>query len=158
MTVQTLKYKVITSEKQYDDYCHALETLLFSKAKTTLAKEEISLLTLLIEKWDADHNVFSDLDPVEILKSLMKDHRLKSIDLAKRIDVSPGLISDIINYKKGFSKNVIRSLSEMFKLSQETFNRPYKLKSPLNAQLKNATVMNTRKNITAHSKSVIDIK
>ena len=117
MTAQNLKYKVITSEKQYDEYCHSLETLVFSKSKAVHIKEEISLLTVLIEKWDSEHNIFNDLDPVEILRSLMKDHELKSVDLAKAINVSPGLISDIINYKKGFSKNIIRSLSELFKLS-----------------------------------------
>jgi len=41
--------------------------------------------------------------------------------------VSPGLISNIINYKKGFSKEIIRELASLFKLSQEAFNRHYSL-------------------------------
>ncbi len=69
----------------------------------------------------------------------MKDHQLKSIDLAKKLKVSPGLISDIINYKKGFSKDIIRQLATMFKLSQEAFNRPYPLNSPVNDRLRKAT-------------------
>src|SRR4051812_16318012 len=135
--METLKYKIITSEKQYDDYCKKLEDLLFHKTKTRAIKEEIDLVTLLIEKWDAEHNIFDDLDPVQLLKVLLKDHKMKAVDLAGRLQVSPGLISDIINYKKGFSKEVIRQLAPLFKLSQEAFNRPYKLKSPINAQLKN---------------------
>jgi len=51
----------------------------------------------------------------------MKEHQLKSIDLAEKLNVSPGLISDIVNYKKVF-KNIIRQLAELFKLSQEAFN------------------------------------
>lgn len=127
--METLKYKVITAEKQYDDYCKKLEDLVFSKSKTTPVKEEIALLTLLIEKWDEEHSIFDELDPVELLRSLMKDHQMKSVDLAKKLKVSPGLISDIINYKKGFSKEIIRHLAALFKLSQEAFNRPYSLKS-----------------------------
>ena len=125
--METLKYKVITSERQYDNYCKILEDLVFSKAKTKQVKEEIALLTLLIEKYDDDHNIFDELDPVQILRSLMKDHQLKSVDLAGKLKVSPGLISDILNYKKGFSKDVIRKLAKNFKLSQEAFNRPYQL-------------------------------
>jgi HTH-type transcriptional regulator / antitoxin HigA len=145
----TLKYKVIATEKQYDEYCKRLEELLFSKGKSKDIKDEIALLTLLIEKWDEQHNKFNEPDPVALLKSLMKDHQLKSIDLAQQLNVSPGLVSDIVNYKKGFSKDIIRNLAELFKLSQEAFNRPYKLISPINAQLKNASVMNTRKDMEA---------
>ncbi len=34
VTMESLKYKVITAEKQYDDYCKKLEELVFSKSKT----------------------------------------------------------------------------------------------------------------------------
>src|SRR5689334_16851092 len=128
MVMDTLKYKVITSVKQYDSYCKILETLVFISPKPRYIKEEISLLTLLIEKYDADHNIFDDKDPVELLRSLMEEHQLKSVDLANKLKVSPGLISDIINYKKGFSKEIIRQLSSMFKVSHEAFNRHYNLK------------------------------
>jgi HTH-type transcriptional regulator/antitoxin HigA len=145
--METLKYKVITSEKQYDDYAKKLEELVFSRPRTTGIKEEINLLTLLIEKWDEDHSIFKELDPVELLRSLLKDHQMKSIDLAKKLKVSPGLISDIINYKKGFSKDIIRQLASLFKLSQESFNRPYKLKSVVPAQVKKAPARKTKKKL-----------
>ena len=54
----TLKYKVITSKTQYKEYTNVLEQLLFSGSKDQITKEEIALLTLLIEKWDAEHNSF----------------------------------------------------------------------------------------------------
>jgi HTH-type transcriptional regulator / antitoxin HigA len=135
--METLKYKIITSEKQYVRYCNTLEELVFSRAKTRQVKEEIALLTLLIEKYDTDNTVFKELDPVALLRSLMKDHQLKSVDLAKKLKVSPGLVSDIINYKKGFSKDVIRRLATMFKLSQEAFNQAYKLKNSESSRLIN---------------------
>ncbi|MEO8403025.1 MAG: transcriptional regulator [Chitinophagaceae bacterium] len=125
--METLKYKVIASEKQYNNYCKILEELVFSETKTKQIKEEIALLTLLIEKYDEANSVLNVLDPVELLKSLMKDHQLKAADLSKKLKVSPGLISDILNYKKGFSKDIIRRLALLFKLSQEAFNRPYSL-------------------------------
>ena len=143
----TLKYKVITSKTQYRDYCNALEQLLFSGGKDRNTKDEIALLTLLIEKWDEAHNTFEELDPIQLLQSLMKDHNLKAKDLVPVLNMSKGYISDILNYKKGLSKEVIRQLSTRFKISQEALNRPYKLTVPENAHLRNASVMNTKKEL-----------
>jgi HTH-type transcriptional regulator/antitoxin HigA len=144
-----LKYKVITSKKQYKEYCKALEQLVFSSSKTKAVKDEIQLLTLLIEKWDEDNNTFEDLDPIALLHSLMKEHNLKPKDLVEVLRVSKGYVSDILNYKKGLSKEVIRKLAERFKVTQEAFNRPYKLVVAENSHLRNASVMNTRKEFQA---------
>lgn len=143
--MEALKYKIIKTESQYIKYCNTLEEILDSGKKTNAAKDEIELLTFLIEKYDQEHNTFSDADPIELLKSLMREHKIKSIQLAHLLNVSTGLVSDILNYKKGLSKETIRILSEKFKLQQEAFNRPYKLKSEFNQHLKNASVMNTTK-------------
>lgn len=146
--MESLKYKVIKTEKQYDEYCQVLHDLDFSnRRKNKKIEEEIDLLTLLIEKYDEEHNIFDDQGPVELLRSLMKEHKLKSVDLSNKLNVSPGLISDIINYKKGLSKEIIRKLAVLFKLSQEAFNRPYKLVVPENSHLRNASVMNTKKKL-----------
>ena len=69
--MEVLKYKVISSNTQYKKYSKILENLILSKFKTKNLNDEITLLTLLIEKWDNDHNSFNDLDPVQLLQSLM---------------------------------------------------------------------------------------
>lgn len=149
--METLKYKLITTEKQYDKYCKTLEALVFSSKKTKAINEEIGLLTLLVEKYDEEHYPFDLADPIVLLRSLMKDHKMKSVDLASLLDVSEGLVSDMLNYKKGLSKDTIRILSEKFKLNQEAFNRTYELKVPANAKLKDAKMMNTRKKLATAS-------
>jgi len=146
--MKSLKYKVITSEKQYTKYCKELEHLVFQKIKSREIKDEIALLTLLIEKWDEEHNTFKDVDPIRLLRSLMADHNMKAKDLVELLGVSKGYVSDILHYKKGLSKEVIRKLATKFKISQEAFNRPYKLASPIKVHLKNAGVMNTEKKLS----------
>lgn len=125
--METLKYKIINSKKQYKMYCDILEQLVFSDIKNQNTKDEIALLTLLIETWDKKHNSFDELDPVQLLQSFMKEKDLKAKDLVEILDLSKGYISDILHYKKGFSKEVIRKLADYFKVSQEAFNRPYTL-------------------------------
>lgn len=122
-----LKYTVIKSKRHYKEYTRILEDLVFADFKRKEMRDEIELLTLLIERWDEEHNTFDDVDPVALLRALLKEHNLKAKDLVEMLGVSKGLVSDILNYKKGMSKEIIRKLSEHFKLSQEAFNRPYPL-------------------------------
>ncbi len=119
-----LKYKVIGSRTQYNKYCNELEELLTSNS--TKFKEEIKLLTLLIENYQ--NNIESDIDPVTLLKELMAQHNMQNKDLAEILQLSKATISKMLNYQKGFSKNTIRVLAEYFSLNQEAFNKPYKLR------------------------------
>ena len=86
----------------------------------------------MIEKWDNENNSLNDKDPIEILKTLMTENDLKATDLTKILGLSKGTVSKILNYHKGLSKETIRKLSNYFKVSQETFNRPYKLINDVN--------------------------
>ncbi len=147
--METLKYKVIKTERRYNSYCKVLEELVFATAKPKAIKEEIELLTLLIEKYDEQHTSFTLLNPVELLRSLMKEHSMKSIDLAKVLTVSEGLVSDMLNYKKGFSKEVIRKLAEHFKVNQEAFNRPYELNIIKANKIHNGTLTSSKKKLEA---------
>lgn len=145
--METLKYKIINSKEQYNKYCKKLEELLDNGSKAKAVQDEIDLLTLLIEKWDDDHSTLREVDPIRLLHSLMEDHKMKAKDLVILLGISKGYVSDILHYKKGLSKEVIRKLAEHFKVSQEAFNRPYKLVSPVNTHLRNASVMNTTKEL-----------
>lgn len=141
-----IKYTIIKNESQYNDYCNQLEVLLTQEEVETL-QDEVDLLTLLIEKYDEAHNSFAETDPIKLLRSLMDDHHLKPQDMVMILGISKGYVSDILHYKKGLSKEVIRKLADYFKVRQEAFNRPYKLISPVNARLRNASVMNTTKKL-----------
>ena len=89
---------------------------------------------------------FEELDPVELLKSFMDDPQTDSKDLAELLGISKGLVSNILNYKKGLSKESIRILANRFKVSQEAFNRPYLLKGLLVPDNeKKITALHTRK-------------
>ncbi|WP_457126703.1 helix-turn-helix domain-containing protein [Mucilaginibacter sp. HD30] len=121
-----LKYKVIKDTEQYNAYCMILDDLLDSEIDAMI-QDEIDLLTLLIETYDDAHNSFKELDPIALLRSFMTEHHLKAQQLVDLLHVSKGYVSDILNYKKGLSKEVIRKLADHFKVRQEAFNRPYDL-------------------------------
>jgi HTH-type transcriptional regulator/antitoxin HigA len=136
-------YTIIKTEKQYYDYCDQLEQLVSKKGKKNL--DDIELLTLLIEKWDRENLPVVNSNPIELIKALMKQNNLKSVDLAEILEVNKSTVSRILNYQKGLSKNSIRVLANHFAISQESLNQPYKLKHEVNKKFKNAALMNTKK-------------
>lgn len=143
--MEKLKYTIVKTKQQYNEYCETLEDLVC--ADNSEKQDEIELLTLLIEKWDKEHNSLMDLNPIELLKSLMIDNNLKSKDLVEILGLSKGTVSKILNYHKGLSKETIRRLADYFKLSQEAFNRPYRIVNEVNRHFENASLMNTKKNM-----------
>ena len=140
-----LKYTIIKDKEQYYKYCDTLEEYILKEDDSL--SDEIELLTLLIEKWDKDHNTLNDIDPVGLIKVLMEENNLKAKDLIEIIGLSKGTISKILGYKKGLSKDTIRRLSDHFNIKQEAFNKPYKLISEVNKHYRNASLMNTKKDL-----------
>lgn len=139
-----MNYSIIKSKKQYVEYCDRILEL-SSKKSTQAIEDEIELLELLIDKWDRDHYSSKEKDPIELLKYLMENHNLKREDLIQILDIKKSAISQILNYHKGLSKDVIRKLSEYFKVSQDAFNRPYEIKSEANKGHINEKMMNVPK-------------
>ena len=142
-------YTIIKSEEQYMTYCNDLEklTLKYDSKSSVILLDLIDTITLLIEKYDEEHSKLKEVDPIQLLKSLMHEKKLKQKDLVDLLKVSKGHLSDILNYKKGLSKNVIRILSEKFKVRQSAFNRPYNLSVEINKHYRNARMMNYKKDL-----------
>jgi HTH-type transcriptional regulator/antitoxin HigA len=66
-------------------------------------------------------------------------------ELMQILGLSKGAVSQILSYKKGLSKEVIRKLADTFKVSQEAFNRHYPITAKENKGHKNEKMMNTEK-------------
>jgi HTH-type transcriptional regulator / antitoxin HigA len=117
-----MKYTIIKSKKQYLKYCNTLEYLgdISSPSKTII--EEIDLLQLLIDSYDQAQWKLKKVPAHVFLKSLMTERKMKNIDLAELLNVSPGLVCDMLQGKKAFSKNSIRKIAQHFNVSQEAFN------------------------------------
>lgn len=142
-------YTIIRSKEQYTIYCNDNEKL-SATYKDNPSEELLDLIdtiTLLIEKYDEENAELKEIDPIQLLKSLMDENNISQKKLAELLKISKGHLSDILNYKKGLSKNVIRVLSERFKVRQSAFNRPYKLSSEINKLYRNACLMNSKKNL-----------
>lgn len=122
----TLKYSVIHNRKQYDKYCKILEELVFGNKKNKAIQEEIELLTVLIEKYDAENNPMFKMDGAVLLKSFLNDQNAMSQkELSEKLDVSEGYVSDMVNGKKNISKQMAVKLGQVFKVRPDAFYSPF---------------------------------
>ena len=126
----SLRYTVIKNDDQYDSYCDRLEELVQSGLNGKEAGEEYELLYLLISDYEEKYRIRKTSDPVALIRSLMKDHDMNQTDLAEVAGVGKSYVSEILNYKKKMSKQVIRKIAEHFKIRQDALNRPYELNRP----------------------------
>ena len=124
-----MEFKRIKSLKQYSKYCNLLEELVFKELKKD--QDRIELLLVLIE--DYDNRTIEELgnskrmNPVELLIDLMEDHSISKSELARQLEVSRQLITEIVNYKRNISKRMLMKLSKRFKMRPEAFSREYNL-------------------------------
>jgi len=126
--MKTLKYKLIKSQKQYNQYCDILEDWCSTDAKKS--NDEIELLSLLISEYNDRimDQYQAEMNPVELLIDLIKENELTQLELSKKIEVSPQLLNDVIKYRREITKNLAYKLSDEFKLKFSAFLKPYRLK------------------------------
>lgn len=122
-----LTYKVIKDRDQYNKYCNLLEDLIMAEENGD-REDEIELLTLLIEHYDAQQRESISSDPISLIKALMEENGLNQNDIAHIVNRSKSYVSEIMNRRKALSKDVIRLLADHFKIRQDALNRNYELK------------------------------
>lgn len=126
-----MRYSEIVNKKQYQEYCNMhleLGNILGAGKGNDDMKNEYYVLDLIIEDYQSKQkNPFARLTPVDLLKALMDEYGYTGYKLHKELGISQSVISDIINYKREFSKDVIRKLSAKFKVAQESFLQEYEL-------------------------------
>ena len=126
-----MKYSEIANKKQYDEYCKRhleLGKLLGAGNGNDDLESEYYILDLIIEDYTRKQkNPFDQLTPVDLLKALMKENGYSGYKLSKELKISQSIISDILNYRRGFSKELIRKFTIRFGLNPESFLKEYDL-------------------------------
>lgn len=126
--MKKLIYTIIKSRKQYDLYCEKLESL--TEKYKPHNEDEIELLSYLVQKYNDEQTerYLLNLNPVQLLNDLLSENNISQRELAKKIEVSPQLINDIIKFRREITKNIALKLGEEFKLNFYAFLKPYNLK------------------------------
>ena len=126
-----MNFSKIENKEQYKKYCSKhleLGQILGSGKGNDVIENEYYILDLIIEDYHENKiSPFDGLTPVDLLKALMSENGYTGVRLSKELNISRSIISDIINYKRGFSKDVIRKISKKFGIGEQSFFKEYEL-------------------------------
>jgi HTH-type transcriptional regulator/antitoxin HigA len=83
------------------------------------ANEELELLTVLIQAYEAEQVPDEPMDPIEYLKASMDNRGLTQSDLA-RLFASSSRAAEVLNGRRELSKAMIRALAQEWGLDANT--------------------------------------
>lgn len=129
----TEKYKALieifplvpVKDDRHLDEAHAVVQALIARDEP-LAPDESEYLEVLLDeigKYEKKYHAlkYQQLSPLELLHSFMHDHKLKQVDLAKILNVSSGVISEIVNGKRKLTTDHCVKLGQHFKVDAGLF-------------------------------------
>jgi HTH-type transcriptional regulator/antitoxin HigA len=112
----------IQTEEENERILAEIERLM-DKGEGQLTPEEdalFDLMVFLVEDFESRAYPIPSAPPHEVLQFLMEQRDLKQTDLVPVLG-SKGYVSDIVNGKRGISKEHARALGEFFHVSPEVF-------------------------------------
>ena len=111
----------IHSERQYQNAVKILDKLIDEvNVRRDQTKESlIDTLGTLIKDYEDRNIKESESDPIDVLKYLLEEHKMKQSDL-KEIG-SQGVVSEILNRKRKLNLRQIMALSKKFSVSPAVF-------------------------------------
>ena len=112
--------EVIQGENENHKYIEMLEHYTALPSPTPAHEKLINLLIVLVEEFENKHFAVPDAGPLDIIRHLMEEHKLRQKDL---VDVfgTESIVSDVLNGKRELGKDHIRRLSTRFHVSPAAF-------------------------------------
>ncbi len=112
--------RLIRTDAELEHYTDALFPLTAKEEPTTTEVEAIELLTMLVERYEAERFPPPEADPVEVLRFLMERDNLTQRDLAPEIGSEP-LVSLILTRKRNLTLRHIFALAQRFGVPASVF-------------------------------------
>jgi HTH-type transcriptional regulator/antitoxin HigA len=111
---------LIHSDEELAKYTEALFKLTANSDPRPEEKEAIELLTLLIERYEAERYPVPDADPIDVLRFLLDQNGLSQRDIAAELG-SESTVSLVLSGKRRLNRDHIARLSQRFRVSPSVF-------------------------------------
>lgn len=89
--------------------------------------DELDVLSVLVEKYEATHHAIDAPDPVQAIRFQMEHFGLKDKDLIEYIGQS-GRVSEVLSYKRKLTLPMIRRLQAGLNIPTRSLIQDYELK------------------------------
>ncbi|MCI0490219.1 MAG: transcriptional regulator [Blastocatellia bacterium] len=111
--------RVIRNDKELEAMLEIVNRLI-SKKRGPEEDELFLLVSSLVETYENEQYAIEPLPPLEFLKQIMADRKLKQKDIVPVLG-SQGITSEVLNGKREISKTQARRLADFFNVSVEHF-------------------------------------
>lgn len=118
---EVVGFASIRTEADYDRGRAIIEVLLdeVGDNESHPLADVLDYLADQVAAYEEDHHPIPEAEPKEVLRFLLEEHGLKQEDVA---DCAPqSRISDILNGKRGISKDIAKKLARRFRVSAALF-------------------------------------
>ena len=115
--------KPIKTKKDYQQAMNRLDVI-FDAKRGTPAGDELEILSILIEKYEAEHVLIEFPDPIEAIKFRMEQMGYTQNDLAKVVGLK-SRASELLNKKRKLTLEMIRKLHVSFSIPTEVLIQEY---------------------------------
>ncbi len=105
-----MNIRPIRTEKDYDAALARIEQI-WEAEPGTPESDELDVLSLLVEAYEAEHHPIPPPDPIEAIKFRMEQMGLSRKDLEPFIG-HRGRVTEVLNRKRGLSIDMIRRLNQ----------------------------------------------
>jgi len=112
--------RLIHNDAELAEYTDALFELTAKANPTPEEEEAIELMTLLVERYEAERFPIPEAEPVDVLKFLLDRNALSQRDIAAELG-SESTVSLILSGKRQLNREHIAKLSEHFNVSPAVF-------------------------------------
>jgi len=112
--------RLIHSDVELAEYTKALFALTAKADPTADEEEAIELMTLLVERYEAERFPLPEAEPVDVLRFLLERNGLSQRDLAPELG-SESTVSLVLSGKRQLNRDHIARLSRRFNVSPAVF-------------------------------------
>ncbi len=112
--------RVIHNDEELEEYTEALLQLTAIERPSAAEREAIELLTMLIERYEREHDPIPPADPVSVVRFLIEQQGLSQRDLVPEFG-SESAVSMFLSGQRKLTAGQVRKLSARFKLPADLF-------------------------------------
>jgi HTH-type transcriptional regulator/antitoxin HigA len=120
-----MKLNVIKNEIEYQAYLQKVEDI-WDSEKGTENGDLLEVLSILIEKYEDEHYPIQKPNPIEAIKFRMEQTSMNQTGLGNILG-GRSRASEILNYKRHLSLQMIRELNKKLNIPSEVLITNYKL-------------------------------
>jgi HTH-type transcriptional regulator/antitoxin HigA len=121
--IYNMKIKPLKTKKDYQQAMNRMESI-FDARPGTPEGDELEILGILVEKYEAVHYPIDFPDPIEAIKFRMEQLGFNQKDLANIIGFK-SRVSEIMNGKRKLSLDMIRKINTRLNISTDVLIKEY---------------------------------